>query len=78
VAALDLAPRLASSERRPPPTSRSFLTGLGWALGVGLGAIAGHKGAPEGALIDQGWGTIHVGDHIAVVGDWVFDSAHNG
>jgi len=56
----------------------AIVTGLGWAAGVALGELAGHPGAAEDVLIDQGFGTIHEGDHLAIFGDWIFDTAHDG
>ncbi|MGB7815432.1 MAG: hypothetical protein WBL28_03690 [Methylotenera sp.] len=53
----------------------AVITGLGWALGVVLG---GDKGDPADVAAEPGSGTIEVGDHIAIIGDWIFDNAHTG
>ena len=60
------------------PTSAAtsaVITGLGWVLGVALG---GDKGSPADVAAEPGSGTIEVGDHIAILGDWIFDNAHTG
>lgn len=50
-------------------------TGAGWLLGWLLG---GDNGSPADVAAEPGSGTIEVGDHIAIVGDWIFDNAHDG
>ncbi len=51
------------------------VTGVGWVLGVGLG---GDEGSPADVAVTPGSGTVSVGDHLAIVGDWIFDNAHDG
>lgn len=51
------------------------VTGLGWLLGVALG---GDKGSPADVAAEPGSGTVEAGDHIAIIGDWIFDNAHDG
>jgi hypothetical protein len=51
------------------------ITGLGWLLGVALG---GDEGSPADVAADPASGTVNVGDHIAILGDWIFDTAHDG
>lgn len=53
----------------------AVITGLGWLIGVGLG---GDKGSPADVAAEPGSGTIEVGDHVAIAGDWIFDNAHDG
>jgi hypothetical protein len=53
----------------------AVVTGAGWVLGVALG---GDKGSPADVAAEPGSGTIAVGDHVAIVGDWIFDNAHDG
>jgi hypothetical protein len=51
------------------------VTGLGWVIGVALG---GDEGSPADVAADPGSGTIEAGDHVAIIGDWIFDNAHDG
>jgi hypothetical protein len=51
------------------------VTGLGWLLGVAAG---GDKGSPADVAAEPGSGTVEVGDHVAILGDWIFDNAHDG
>jgi hypothetical protein len=44
-------------------------------VGVSLG---GDKCSPADVAAEPGSGTIEVGDHVAIVGDWIFDNAHDG
>ena len=53
----------------------AIITGAGWVIGVGLG---GDQGSPADVAAEPGSGTIEVGDHIAIIGDWIFDNAHEG
>lgn len=53
----------------------AVVTGAGWVIGVGLG---GDKGSPADVAAEPGSGTIEVGDHVAIFGDWIFDNAHDG
>lgn len=55
--------------------SSAVVTGIGWAIGVALG---GDKGSPAEVAAEPGSGSISVGDHIAIIGDWIFDNAHTG
>lgn len=50
-------------------------TGAGWLVGWLLG---GDNGSPADVAAEPGSGTIERGDHIAIVGDWIFDNAHDG
>ena len=50
-------------------------TGLGWLAGVALG---GEEGSPADVAADPESGTVEEGDHIAIIGDWVYDNAHEG
>jgi hypothetical protein len=50
-------------------------TGVGWAIGV---AIGGQEGSPADVAADPQSGTVEVGDHVAIVGDWIYDNAHAG
>ena len=50
-------------------------TGVGWVAGVALG---GDEGSPADVAADPQSGTIEVGDHIAIIGDWIYDNAHEG
>jgi hypothetical protein len=50
-------------------------TGIGWAIGV---AIGGDEGSPADVAAEPGSGTVEVGDHVAILGDWIFDNAHDG
>ena len=51
------------------------VTGLGWLIGVALG---GDKGSPSDVAAEPGSGTVEAGDHVAILGDWIFDNAHDG
>jgi hypothetical protein len=51
------------------------VTGVGWVIGYLLG---GDEGSPADVAVTPGSGTVTVGDHLAIVGDWIFDNAHNG
>jgi hypothetical protein len=51
------------------------ITGVGWVLGVAAG---GDKGSPADVALEPGSGTVEIGDHVAIVGDWIFDNAHDG
>jgi hypothetical protein len=51
------------------------VTGLGWLAGVAMG---GDEGSPADVAADPQSGTIEVGDHVAIIGDWIYDNAHDG
>jgi hypothetical protein len=48
-------------------------TGVGYLVGTLV--IGGSKGSP--ADVGES-GTIEAGDHVAIIGDWIYDSAHDG
>jgi len=50
-------------------------TGLGWLAGV---AIGGDEGSPADVAADPLSGTVEEGEHIAIIGDWIYDNAHEG
>jgi hypothetical protein len=51
------------------------VAGAGWVAGVALG---GDEGSPADVAADPASGTVEVGDHVAIIGDWIFDNAHTG
>jgi hypothetical protein len=51
------------------------VTGFGWLICVAAG---GDKGSPAEVGAEPGSGTVEVGDHVAILGDWIFDNAHDG
>ena len=53
----------------------AVVTGVGWVLGVAAG---GDKGSPADVALEPGSGTVNIGDHVAIIGDWIFDNAHTG
>jgi hypothetical protein len=50
-------------------------TGAGWVAGV---LIGGEEGSPADVAAEPKSGTIEVGNYIAIIGDWVYDNAHEG
>ncbi|HXN89419.1 MAG TPA: hypothetical protein VN890_08715 [Methylocella sp.] len=50
-------------------------TGVGWLIGV---AIGGDEGSPADVAADPQSGTVEAGDHVAIIGDWIYDNAHEG
>jgi hypothetical protein len=51
------------------------VTAVGWFVGYLLG---GDEGSPADVAVTPGSGSVSVGDHLAIVGDWIFDNAHDG
>ncbi len=51
------------------------VTGVGWVIGV---IIGGEEGSPNDVAADPDSGRVEVGDHVAIIGDFVYDSAHEG
>ena len=55
-----------------------LVTGVIGLAGYGIGYAAGSEGSPEDVATDPDSGTVEVGDCIAMIGDWIYDSGHDG